>query len=94
MVEPEILMDGEHDIDVCYDVTSAFSVRIAVQAERPARGTILKASMVISGKVAWAGQCRRGRQNDRALLKSAYRPRCRASCSCPAARATSRRRRI
>ena len=23
MVEPEVLMDGEHDIEVCYDVTEA-----------------------------------------------------------------------
>ncbi len=53
MVEPEVLMDGEHDIDVCYDVTEAtlrslydelYTQNVMLE------GTILKASMVISGK--------------------------------------------
>jgi fructose-bisphosphate aldolase, class I len=53
MVEPEVLMDGDHDIDVCYDVTEAtlralydelYSQNVMLE------GTILKASMVISGK--------------------------------------------
>jgi fructose-bisphosphate aldolase, class I len=55
MVEPEVLMDGDHDIEVCYDVTEA-TLR-AVFDELYAQnvmleGTILKASMVISGKDA------------------------------------------
>jgi fructose-bisphosphate aldolase, class I len=55
MVEPEVLMDGDHDIEVCYDVTEA-TLR-ALFDELYAQnvmleGTILKASMVISGKDA------------------------------------------
>jgi len=53
MVEPEVLMDGEHDIEVCYDVTEA-TLRSLFGAlyehNVMLEGTILKASMVISGK--------------------------------------------
>jgi fructose-bisphosphate aldolase class I len=54
MVEPEILMDGDHDIEVCYDVTevtlralfgSLYEQNVMLE------GTILKPSMVISGKI-------------------------------------------
>ncbi|HVH33026.1 MAG TPA: class I fructose-bisphosphate aldolase [Tahibacter sp.] len=53
MVEPEVLMDGAHDLDVCYDVTevtlrslfaSLYEQNVLLE------GTILKASMVVSGK--------------------------------------------
>jgi len=53
MVEPEVIMDGSHDIEVCYDVTevtlrslfaSLYEQNVMLE------GTILKASMVISGK--------------------------------------------
>lgn len=53
MVEPEVLMDGDHDIDVCYEVTEVtlrslfgalFEHNVMLE------GTILKASMVLSGK--------------------------------------------
>ncbi len=53
MVEPEVLMDGNHDIDVCHEVTeitlrslfaSLYEQNVMLE------GTILKASMVISGK--------------------------------------------
>ncbi len=53
MVEPEVLMDGDHDIEVCYDVTevtlrslfgSLYEQNVLLE------GTILKASMVIPGK--------------------------------------------
>ncbi len=53
MVEPEVLMDGDHDIETCYEVTevvlrSLFGALydFNVQLE----GTILKASMVLPGK--------------------------------------------
>lgn len=53
MVEPEVLMDGEHDIEVCYDVTEA-TLRALFKAlyehNVMLEGTILKASMVIAGK--------------------------------------------
>jgi fructose-bisphosphate aldolase, class I len=53
MVEPEILIDGDHDIEVCYEVTEStlralydelYSQNVLLE------GTILKASMVLSGK--------------------------------------------
>jgi fructose-bisphosphate aldolase, class I len=53
MVEPEVLMDGDHDIEVCYDVTEATlrSLFGALYEQNVMlEGTILKASMVISGK--------------------------------------------
>ena len=53
MVEPEVLMDGIHDIEVCYDVTEA-TLRALFTAlyehNVMLEGTILKASMVIAGK--------------------------------------------
>ncbi len=53
MVEPEVLMDGDHDIDVCYDVTEATlrSLFAALYEHNiMLEGTILKASMVLPGK--------------------------------------------
>lgn len=53
MVEPEVLMDGSHDLDVCYEVTEATlrSLFAALYEHNVLiEGTILKASMVISGK--------------------------------------------
>jgi fructose-bisphosphate aldolase class I len=53
MVEPEVLMDGDHDIEVCYDVSEA-TLRSLFGAlyehNVMLEGTILKASMVVSGK--------------------------------------------
>ena len=53
MVEPEVLMDGDHDLDTCYDVTEA-TLRSLFGAlyehNVMLEGTILKASMVVSGK--------------------------------------------
>jgi fructose-bisphosphate aldolase class I len=52
MVEPEVIMDGGHDIDMCYEVTevvlrslfgSLYEFNVMLE------GTILKASMVIHG---------------------------------------------
>jgi fructose-bisphosphate aldolase class I len=53
MVEPEVLMDGDHDIDVCYEVTEVTlrSLFGALYDQNVMlEGTILKASMVVSGK--------------------------------------------
>lgn len=52
IVEPEILIDGNHSLDVCYDVTAdvideLFDEMIILGVHLP--GTILKASMVIAG---------------------------------------------
>ncbi|WP_045767774.1 class I fructose-bisphosphate aldolase [Xanthomonas albilineans] len=53
MVEPEVLMDGDHDIETCYEVTEA-TLRALFGAlyeqNVVLEGTILKASMVIAGK--------------------------------------------
>jgi len=53
MVEPEVLMDGDHDIETCYEVSeivlrslfdALFNQNVMLE------GTILKASMVVPGK--------------------------------------------
>ncbi len=53
IVEPEVLMDGDHDIDRCFEVTELalktlyaelYEARVALE------GTILKPNMVIAGK--------------------------------------------
>jgi fructose-bisphosphate aldolase class I len=52
MVEPEVLLDGDHSIDRCYEVSEA-TLRELYSALYDQRvvleGTILKASMVLSG---------------------------------------------
>ena len=55
IVEPEVLMDGEHDIDTCYDVTEwvlkeTFSE--LYKAEVKLEGIVLKPNMAIAGKKA------------------------------------------
>jgi fructose-bisphosphate aldolase class I len=55
MVEPEVLLDGNHTIDRCLEVTEAtLRAVFASLAEQRVllEGTILKASMVLSGKNA------------------------------------------
>ncbi|MFA5854776.1 MAG: class I fructose-bisphosphate aldolase [Candidatus Gracilibacteria bacterium] len=53
MVEPEIMMDGAHTIEKCYEVTAltlkTLFAEMAEQGVAP-QGTILKVSMVLSGK--------------------------------------------
>ena len=53
MVEPEVLMDGAHDIQTCYEVTEV-TLRALFDAlynqNVMLEGTILKASMVVPGK--------------------------------------------
>ena len=53
MVEPEVLMDGNHDIETCYEVTEV-TLRALFDAlyqhNVALEGTILKASMVLPGK--------------------------------------------
>jgi fructose-bisphosphate aldolase class I len=55
IVEPEVLMDGDHDLDTSFDVTEATQKALfAALYEQNVmlEGTILKASMVISGSQA------------------------------------------
>jgi fructose-bisphosphate aldolase, class I len=53
IVEPEVLMDGDHDIDRCYEVTSRVLNKTfqELRAQRVSlEGMILKPNMAISGK--------------------------------------------
>jgi fructose-bisphosphate aldolase class I len=53
IVEPEVLMDGDHDIDTCYRVTEWGLKELYQQlyyAGVALEGTILKPNMVIAGK--------------------------------------------
>jgi fructose-bisphosphate aldolase class I len=55
IVEPEVLMDGEHDIDACEAVTEWVLKEVYQQlyyANVPLEKTILKPNMVIAGKKA------------------------------------------
>ena len=55
MVEPEVLMDGHHDLETCYEVTEATLRALYEQMYDQnvlLEGSILKASMVISGSEA------------------------------------------
>lgn len=53
IVEPEVLMDGDHDIESCFEVTT-WTLRTLYQelyeANIPLEGTVLKPNMVIAGK--------------------------------------------
>ena len=53
MVEPEVIMDGNHDIQTCYEVTEVVLRSLfdaLYQQSVMLEGTILKASMVLPGK--------------------------------------------
>ncbi len=55
IVEPEVLMDGGHDLDTSFDVTEATLKALFAQLYEHnvlLEGTVLKASMVISGSDA------------------------------------------
>ncbi|NDY94255.1 class I fructose-bisphosphate aldolase [Wenzhouxiangella limi] len=55
IVEPEVLMDGDHDLDTSFDVTEATLKALFVQLYEQnvmLEGLVLKASMVISGSEA------------------------------------------
>ncbi|MDQ3962850.1 MAG: fructose-bisphosphate aldolase class I [Actinomycetota bacterium] len=55
IVEPEVLMDGDHSIEACYDATKSTLEALFMQLNlhRVAlEGTLLKTNMVLSGKDA------------------------------------------
>ena len=55
IVEPEVLMDGDHDIDRCADATERTLTSLFGELERhkvSLPGTLLKTNMVLSGKDA------------------------------------------
>ncbi|HEY4193661.1 MAG TPA: class I fructose-bisphosphate aldolase [Mesorhizobium sp.] len=53
IVEPEVMMEGSHDIDTCYEVSKAALLKLYAELHGMRvrlEGTILKPNMVISGK--------------------------------------------
>ncbi|MBZ9774279.1 class I fructose-bisphosphate aldolase [Mesorhizobium sp. CO1-1-8] len=53
IVEPEVLMDGAHDIDTCYEISKATLIKLydELHAARVVlEGTILKPNMVLAGR--------------------------------------------
>lgn len=53
IVEPEVLMDGDHDIETCYEVTTRTLTAVYEQLDRhrvELPGTLLKPNMVLPGK--------------------------------------------
>jgi fructose-bisphosphate aldolase class I len=53
IVEPEVLMDGDHDIDRCYEATEWALKQLYMdlyKADVALEGTVLKPNMVIAGK--------------------------------------------
>ncbi len=55
IVEPEVLMDGSHDIERCFEVTETIQKRVYEELYRQRvflEGTLLKPNMVISGQDA------------------------------------------
>ena len=55
IVEPEVLMDGDHDIDRCYEVTDAVLQDVFQELLKPRvalEGMVLKPNMVMPGKKA------------------------------------------
>ena len=55
IIEPEVLMDGTHNIDECYRVTESVLTEVYAQladSKVELKGTLLKPNMIISGKSA------------------------------------------
>src|SRR5499427_2191171 len=55
IVEPEVLMDGDHDVDTCYGITEWVLRTVyneLYEAHVALEGTVLKPNMVIAGKKA------------------------------------------
>ena len=72
IVEPEVLMDGDHSIERCYEVTTAdaaHGLRRSCTTQRvELEGMLLKPNMVIPGKKYAGGKARAGggrRRDDR-----------------------------
>ena len=99
IVEPEVLMDGDHDIDTCYAVTERVlktHVRAARSSKRAARRHGAEAEHGRPRQEEREARFRRGsRRKDGAPAQGLRaRRRCPASRSSPAASPTKRRPRI
>ena len=97
IVEPEVLMDGDNDIETCYRATKRtlhktfdelYHQRVDLE------GMLLKPNMVISGKgCPTQASARRSPSGRSAASARPCRRRCPGSSSSPAASPTSRRAR-
>ena len=98
IVEPEVLMDGDHDIDRCYEVTSRVLNKTfqELRVQRVAlEGMVLKPNMAISGKKsAKPASVEEVAEKTIRLLGRACPRRCPASPSSPAASRMKRQPRI
>ena len=59
IIEPEVLIDGDHTLERCYEVSETTLEEVFEELEHQGvakEGTILKASMVIAGKGAKSAQ--------------------------------------
>ena len=53
IVEPEVIMDGDHNIETCYKVTSRVLKKVFNELEKQSvylNGILLKPNMIVSGK--------------------------------------------
>ena len=97
IVEPEVLMDGDHTIERCEEVTE-WTLNARLRRALPStascsKASVLKPSMVISGKECpqQAGVDEVAERTVRMLKRTVPGGGRRASCSSPAARATRSR---
>ena len=96
IVEPEVLMDADNSLEVCWEVTTrtlheTFDALYDLALDLG--GTLLKPNMVIPGKGSpgpGLHRADRGGQRLRASAASSRRP-SRGSCSCPEASRRCRR---
>ena len=95
IVEPEVLIDGDHSLERCYEVTDAVlhAVFVALHRHRVLlEGIVLKPSMVIAGKGHAARRIPTPSPRRRSTCcAETFPPRFRRSTSCRAARRRSRR---
>ncbi len=87
IVEPEILMDGDHDLAACADATGRTleALFTAMSAQRvDLAGSLLKVNMIVPGHgmCGAGGRCRDRRGDDRDAYGACPRRRSPAWCSC------------
>jgi fructose-bisphosphate aldolase class 1 len=97
MVEPEVIMDGDHSIEVSYEVHEAVlrSLFNALYEQNVMlEGTILKSAWSFRARIPTSrSTSRKWPKLPCACSRPPCRPRCRASCSSPVVRPTSSPRR-
>ncbi len=86
MVEPEVLMNGTHDLDTCYEVTEGTLKALYDQMYEQGvllEGSILKASMVISGDQCAEQASVKGRCRSHGTVSQQCRALSRTRCGIP-----------